>query len=271
MTARIKMNEHKQLARFTLAFVVVVGGSACEGGHKRIGSLDGFGGTEATGDGDGEGDGKVCEQQEIDIEFDTLLPADPDVLLTCAANVVPTDDGYLVTLSHCSDEQGTPRPDGHIVLDGDWPEPELADGEEPRTEVRFIRRTLGEDGYTMRCAILRPKSHSRISLLAFEGTEFLLDPEDVSPLWLSLDEAACGQGPVPCTPETQFQEFPVGFTIGYGDAFGTAAHDMMLSDFGIELGVGTVYDVVVGFAVAHECYEDGDFHELMFGIVARTP
>lgn len=54
------------------------------------------------------------------------------------------------------------------------------------------------------------------------------------------------------------------------DALATVASDMMLMDFGIEEGMLTVYDALVGYAVTHECYDDGDFHELQLGIVART-
>jgi hypothetical protein len=118
--------------------------------------------------------------------------------------------------------------------------------------------------------ILRTLGHHRVSLVVFEGTELSVDPNALSPLWLSLDDAACTPGPLPCTPETMYQEFPVGFAIGYGDAFGNVGHDMMLTDLGIDDGASIVYDVLVGFAVTHECYDDGDFHELQLGIVSRT-
>lgn len=264
-----------QLAHSTLALVFVAGGSACDSGYKQIGGLDG-GATETHGEEDdpdgGDGDVLECTEQDIDVDAGPLLPmAEQDLLLRCAANVEPSADGWRVTFTHCSDERGQPDIDRELVLTGlDWPEPELVDGDQPLHEVRYLVRNADEHGHSTRALIVRTLDHQRVSLIAFEGSEWLVDPNYLSPLWISLHEAACGPGPLPCTPETLYQEFPVGFTLGYADAFGNVAHDMMITDFGIDEGENTVYDVLVGFAVAHECYEDGDFRELELGIVART-
>jgi hypothetical protein len=276
------MNTRKrqQLAHCTLSIVVVVvvvGASACDSGDKQIGGLDGDVTSTNSGDpdddgGDPDGGELACTEQDIDVEAGPLLPnPEQDLFLRCAANVEPSADGWRVALTHCSDEDGLPQIDRELALTGlDWPEPELADGDQPLHEIRYSSRNLEEHDHSARAVIVRTLDHHRVSLVAFEGTEFLLDPNDLDPLWVSLDEAACTPGPLPCTPETMYQEFPVGFALGYGDAFATVAHDMMITDFGIEDGAGVVYDVLVGFAVTHECYDDGDFRELQLGIVART-
>jgi hypothetical protein len=272
----------QRLAHSTLTLVwlvIVAGSSACDSGYKQIGGLDG-GASDTSDDDDGDDDGDggdgdggelECIEQDIDVEAGPLLPSpEQDLLLECAANVEPSGDGWRVTFTQCSDDEGDPQVDREIVLSGlDWPEPELADGDQPLHEVRYLSTNAG-NGHSSRVLIVRTLGYQRVSLVVFEGTEMLLDPTHIGPLWISLDEAACTAGPLPCTPETMYQEFPVGFALGYGDAFGNVAHDMMLTDFGIEEGASTVYDVLVGFAVTHECYDDGDFRELQLGIVART-
>ncbi len=262
----------QRFGRSTLALVFVAGAPACDSGYKQIGGLDDGGTTTTYGspddDDDDAGDGGSCPAQDIDVEagFEPLI--EQELTLTCAANVEPADHGWLVLLTRCTDEEGHPASDREIHLTGsDWPQPELADGDQPLHEVRYSHLP-SQSGHGARGVILR--TLGRVSLLAFEGTEFLIEPDAVTPLWLSLDEAACTAGPVPCTPETMYQEFPVGFAVGYGDAFASVGSDMMVTDLGSEEGAGTVYDVLVGFAVAHECYDDGDFHELQLGIVART-
>lgn len=266
------------LAHATLtlvSLVIVVGGSACDSGYKQIGGLDDgattttYGGPDDDDGGDGNESG--CIEQDVDVEAGNLLPEpEQDLLLRCAANVEPSEEGWRVTFTNCTDEQGDPQVDRELALTGlDWPEPELADGDQPLHEVRYSSSSSGS-GHGSRVVIVRTLDHQRVSLVTLEGTEPLLDPGALLPLWLSLDEAACTAGPLPCSPETMYQEFPVGFAIGYGDAFANVAHDMMLTDFGIEEGTNTVYDVLVGFAVTHECYDDGDFRELQLGIVART-
>jgi hypothetical protein len=257
------------------ALVLVAGTLGCDSGYKQIGGLDGneTQGNDEDGDpGNGEGGELECTAQDIDVESGPLLPeSEQDLFLRCAANVEPSGDGWRVTLTNCSDEQGVPQIDRELILSGvDWPEPELADGDQPLHEVRYLITNHEADGYSARALILRTLDQQRVSLIAFEGTEFLFDPNHLSPLWVSLDEAACTPGALPCTPETMYQEFPVGFSLGYGDAFGTVGHDMMLTGLGTDEGANVVYDVLVGFAVTHECYDDGDFHELQLGIVART-
>jgi hypothetical protein len=261
----------QRLAHSTLSIVFVASGSACDSGFKQIGGLD-DGATTTTngGNDDGEGGELACVEQDIDVEAHFEPVIEQDLLLTCAANVEASDDGWLVRLTLCTNEQGLPQDDLEVHLTGDdWPEPELADGDQPLHEVRY-RTSPGESGHGAHVMILRTLGHQRVSLVVFEGTELPIDPNDLTPLWLSLDDAACTSGPLPCTPETMYQEFPVGFALGYGDAFGNVGHDMMLTGLGTDEGAGTVYDVLVGFAVTHECYDDGDFHELQLGIVART-
>jgi hypothetical protein len=273
-----------------LVIVLVAGGLACDSGKKQIGSLDGAEATETNddddpGDDDPDSEGESAETGEGCTQFEATecMPQvsnvieaavvdeeqiEQDLLLHCAANVEPITDGYRVTMTHCSDLQGQPQIDHELNLVGSWPEPELTDGDQPLTEVRYV---LDDDGFGASWVILRSLDHQRVKLLVFKDTKLEIDPGYILPLWLSVDEAACGPGPLPCTPETQFQEFPVGFSVGYGCAFGTVGHDTMLTDFGIDEGTGTAYDVLAGFAVTHECYEDGDFQELQLGIVGFTP
>jgi hypothetical protein len=262
------------LALPILALVLVAGASACDSGYKQIGGLD-DGATTTTYGGEpdgGEGGELACTEQDIDVEAGPLQPtSEQDLFLRCAANVEPSVDGWRVTLTYCSDEQGQPAEDREVHLTGeDWPQPELADGDQPLHEVRYLTRSADQDGHGSHVLILRTLDHQRVSLLEFEGTHLPLGPNELAPLWISLDDEACTPGSLPCTPETMYQEFPVGFAVGYGDAFGTVGSDMMITDLGLDEGAGTVYDVLVGFAVTHECYDDGDFNELQLGIVART-
>jgi hypothetical protein len=259
----------QHLVRSTLSLVFVVAGSACDSGYKQIGGLDDGATSTTYGNDDGDG-GEACTAQDIDVEADFEPFVDQSLTLICAANVEPADQGWIVLLTHCTDEEGQPVSDREVHLTGtDWPQPELADGDQPLHVVRYIHFSEGS-GPRATGVILRTFGQGRLSLFAYRGTEFLIEPDALAPLWMSLDEAACSPGPVPCTPETLYQEFPVGFAVGYGDAFATVGSDMMVADLGIETGAGIVYDVLVGFAVTHECYDDGDFHELQLGIVAKT-
>jgi hypothetical protein len=261
----------QQIARSILVIAFVAAGSACDSGYKQIGALD-DGATTTTYGGEPDGGGELeCTEQDIDVEAHFEPSIEQDLFLTCAANVAPSVDGWLVTLTQCTNEEGQPDVDREVHLTGDdWPEPELADGDQPLHEVRYLLQDGEVGGHGAHVLILRTLDHQRVSLLVLEGTQLLVDPNDLVPLWLSLDEAACTAGPLPCTPETMYQEFPVGFAVGYGDAFANVGHDMMIADLGIDEGANTVYDVLVGFAVTHECYDDGDFRELQLGIVART-
>jgi hypothetical protein len=273
-----------QITRSALAFVFILAASACDSGNKLIGSLDhGETGTESGASGEAEGEGETGDActgdgdaiecaapQGVDIDFEGNIPPVPEVRLTCAANSEPMADGYRIVLTHCTDSQGLEGSDGFLLLTGDWPEPELADGTEPLTEVRFLRRDLESDGYSAQWVILRPLDHSRISLLAFDGTELLIDQEYIDPLPLALDNAGCAPDVNSCVGQDVGLEYRIGFAIGDGCSRTVVADDTKVSGVELEPGSETVYDVLVGFAKKHQCEPDGDFHELMLGIVGVT-
>lgn len=278
------------LARSTLTLVLLANlGSACDSGDKQIGSLDSGGATETNDDGNNPGDGddddpdegetgeacmgdagECAAAQGVEIEFGGAF-AVSDQPMICAANVEPMADGYRVVLTQCSDSEDQPQPDAEVFLVGDWPEPELADGDAPLTEVLFLTRDLDIDGYDATWAILRPVDHSRVSLIAFEGTEMFIAPSDIQPLSLALDNAGCAPDVDTCAGQDVGLESRIGFAVGYGCSQSIVVDDTRISDFGIEEDSGTAYHVLVGFAKKHQCEPDGDFHELLLGIVGVTP
>jgi hypothetical protein len=261
-------------ARYWLALVVIAGGLACESGDKRIGSLEAAGETE-TGDacmGDPE-EVECAEPQGVSFSWNLMghPDLDKDVLWTCAANVESRDGGYDVHLTHCTDSQGQPKADTRVTLNGDGPEPEFADGDQPLTEFRFI--VQGGD-YTAIWMILRPVGQDRVSLLGFTGTKMIIDdPSVLSPLTLAPTDVNCAPEPAFCSsrrgamPDGQVTR--IGVEVSDGCTRGVVAENTMLSDLGLEQQTGTVYDVLVTMANHWQCQsEGGNLLELV--IVGRT-
>src|SRR5690606_26785244 len=220
------------------------------------------------GDPSGGDPGGCAAKQDVDIEFQLLPKVEQDAYWECAANVEPSDDGHIVALTHCSNEHGVAQPDRQLHLTGDWPMPEIGDGDQPLTEVRVIDRDLFEDGYDASWVILRSKGGGYVKLIAFDGTELHHDAGHIHPLSIALDNAGCAPDVDTCVGQPHGLQYRIGFKIGFGEAQAVVTDDTWLSGFGSELGTGITYDVLAGFASKHECEPDGDFHELMLGIVA---
>ena len=258
----------------TLSLAVLA--SACDSGVKQIGQVEGETSMTTDTGGAGDGDGEACPApQGVDIDFH-ITPDDgefgQDRHLACAANTEPSETGYIVALTHCTDELGDPDIDRVISLDGDWPAPTLHDGEDALTDVRLLERSL--DAVSQSAAtwvVLRSKLDFQVELVALTGTELLIDPDELSPLEIRLDDAGCAPDVDSCAGLTQGLQYRIGFLIRYGDSEAVVADDTRISGFGAEQETDIVYDVLVGFASKHQCEPDGDFHELRLGLVNTNP
>lgn len=291
-------NDISQLTA-SLMLMLVAAGSACDSGLKQIGALEdeGAGATETDDDGEpddgdpGDGEPEPNEEDEedeqddedacmevddeiecaapqgVDIAFVANPPIEEDLELQCAANIEAIDDGYRIVLTHCSDLQGQPKEERELLLIGDWSAPELADGDQPLTQVRYLIRD--ELNFAVTAVYMRPVGIDRVSLLAYSGNQGIVGPSLLTPLEVRLDSAGCiPGGTISCGPSNRDQEHRIGLRIDYGCSVGFVADDNMLIGLASEEYPDTVYDVFAGVAKVHPCglY----FHELQIGIVGRT-
>jgi hypothetical protein len=162
-----------QLATILLLATLSSTLAACDPSPKSIGSLDGETGDNTTGDGDGDGDGDggLCGPSLVDLEFQVSPDGQQDVTLTCAAQVLPTPDGYVVGLTDCIDPLGMPAADVAVTLLGDWSEPPVHG--EPQIELRYVQASVvinEEVTYQRWLSLRNPGGQFPLALIAVDST-----------------------------------------------------------------------------------------------------